>query len=220
MKYANIDERGAVLGWYDPAIHKAIPTPYVEVSDETWRKAIDLGANAYANNEFVRRQWGPQSKEEAQFAIKAAAAGAIEGAYPIHKQLNLQADSSYAQNAIAGLTGLTGDEVMQRAVSKVGLTDDPEALKAARDQVEELDLADIVADIPSRLALAFPPAQVQFMASLIDGYFRTLVVCICGYRLIRLVRIWSNQKEVELAALTELAALEAFDPAGGCPDIA
>jgi len=151
--------------------------------------------------------------------IKQCAADAINTAYPLYKQLNLQADSSYAQNAIAGLTGLTGDEVMQRAVTKVGLTDDPAALKALRDQVEDLDLAGIMADIPDRLALAFPPAQVQFMANLIDGYFRTLVVCICGYRLIRLVRIWSNQKEAELAATTELADLEAFDPADGCPDI-
>lgn len=151
--------------------------------------------------------------------IKQAATQAIDTAYPLYKQLNLQADNSYAQNAIAGLTGLAGDEVMQRAVSKVGLTDDPAALKATRDQVQELDLADIMADIPDRLALAFPPAQVQFMANLIDGYFRTLVVCICGYRLIRLVRTWSNSKEAELATITDLADLEAFDPTAGCPDI-
>jgi hypothetical protein len=219
-------ENDRITSWTDQKNTAPLPDGAILVEDEGARRFIkdnDLELVVYLSSGEVvldtERAIAAKARELVA-AIKQAATQTIDAAYPLYKQLNLQADNSYAQNAIAGLTGLTGDEVMQRAVSKVGLTDDPAALKAIRDQVQELDLADIMADIPDRLALAFPPAQVQTLAGLIDGYFRTLVVCICGYRLIRLVRTWSNTKEAELAAITELAGLETFDPAAGCPAIA
>lgn len=46
MKNAHYDkESQKLLGWYDKDIHKAIPTPHIEVSDEVWQKAISENAN-------------------------------------------------------------------------------------------------------------------------------------------------------------------------------
>lgn len=231
MFYISVDAQNNIIELFKQGVSKEIPPHAIQIEEGEASKLLAVNTfGLFAYNPataavFLNEDAAIQYQATTLFGahradIKQAATQAIDAAYPLYKQLNLQSDNSYAQNAIAGLTGLTGDEVMQRAVSKVGLTDDPAALKATRDQVQELDLADIMADIPDRLALAFPPAQVQALANLIDGYFRTLVVCICGYRLIRLVRTWSNAKEAELATITDLTELEAFDPAAGCPDIA
>ena len=38
MKFAHFDaETGAILGFYDPAIHEAIPEPRVEIDEDAWR---------------------------------------------------------------------------------------------------------------------------------------------------------------------------------------
>lgn len=45
MKYVNYDKKtNEILGYYDDAIHENIPTPNVEISDEQWAKALDMGA--------------------------------------------------------------------------------------------------------------------------------------------------------------------------------
>lgn len=53
MKYAHIDENNKILGWYDSDIHKKIPTPSIEVTDEIWQEAINANANCYANGNFI-----------------------------------------------------------------------------------------------------------------------------------------------------------------------
>lgn len=54
MKIAHYEElTGKLLGWYDKDIHKTIPTPNIEVKDEIWQEAINIGANAYINGKFV-----------------------------------------------------------------------------------------------------------------------------------------------------------------------
>ena len=46
MKYVHYDEtNGKLIGWYDSDIHKTIPTPNIEVSDENWKVAIEINAN-------------------------------------------------------------------------------------------------------------------------------------------------------------------------------
>jgi len=45
MKYAYINENNQILGWYDDKIHKTIPTPNIEVTDEQWKTAIDNNHN-------------------------------------------------------------------------------------------------------------------------------------------------------------------------------
>lgn len=42
MYYANYDEStGKILGFYSDEIHKEIPTPYIELTDEEWQEAIN-----------------------------------------------------------------------------------------------------------------------------------------------------------------------------------
>lgn len=54
MKYAHIEEKtNKILGWYDTTIHKNIPTPNVEVSEEEWKIAISINANIYTENGFI-----------------------------------------------------------------------------------------------------------------------------------------------------------------------
>lgn len=45
MKRAHIDKQNRILGWYDSKIHKTIPEPNIEVSDEQWLVAISNGHN-------------------------------------------------------------------------------------------------------------------------------------------------------------------------------
>lgn len=45
MKYANYDKKtNEILGYYDSEIHENIPAPNVEMSDEQWVKALEMGA--------------------------------------------------------------------------------------------------------------------------------------------------------------------------------
>ena len=44
MKYVHYDGNSKILGYYDSEIHENIPTPNVEISEEQWVKALDMGA--------------------------------------------------------------------------------------------------------------------------------------------------------------------------------
>lgn len=46
MKYAHIEENtNKLLGWYDDKIHKNIPSPNIEISEEVWQNAVDNNHN-------------------------------------------------------------------------------------------------------------------------------------------------------------------------------
>ena len=54
MKYAHIEENtNRLMGWYDDKIHKDIPTPNIEVSEEVWQEAININANCYEDGVFI-----------------------------------------------------------------------------------------------------------------------------------------------------------------------
>lgn len=45
MKHVNYDKKSnVILGYYDDAIHENIPAPNVEISEEQWAKALEIGA--------------------------------------------------------------------------------------------------------------------------------------------------------------------------------
>ena len=50
MKYAHIDENNKLLGWYDDKIHKVIPKPNIEVTEEQWQNALDNNHNKINND--------------------------------------------------------------------------------------------------------------------------------------------------------------------------
>lgn len=44
MKYVKYDKKSnEILGYYDSEIHKNIPTPNVEINEEQWIKALEMG---------------------------------------------------------------------------------------------------------------------------------------------------------------------------------
>jgi len=46
MKYAHYDkDTGKLKGFYDKTIHKIIPKPYIEISDEEWHEALSKNYN-------------------------------------------------------------------------------------------------------------------------------------------------------------------------------
>ncbi|WP_297897729.1 hypothetical protein [uncultured Campylobacter sp.] len=45
MKYVHYDKKtNEILGYYDSEIHENIPAPNVEISEEQWTKAVNMGA--------------------------------------------------------------------------------------------------------------------------------------------------------------------------------
>ena len=45
MKYANYDKKtNEILGYYDSEIHESIPAPNIEIGEEQWVKALEMGA--------------------------------------------------------------------------------------------------------------------------------------------------------------------------------
>lgn len=56
MKYGHIDENNNLLGWYSQEVHEVIPTPNIEVSEESWSEAININANFYDGTSFVYKE--------------------------------------------------------------------------------------------------------------------------------------------------------------------
>ena len=44
MKYVHYDKNSKILGYYDSEIHESIPAPNVEIGEEQWAKALEMGA--------------------------------------------------------------------------------------------------------------------------------------------------------------------------------
>ena len=70
MKYANIDSNNFILGWYTSEIHSNIPTPNVEVSDNTWRAALDNSHN-HITAEGVTSFVNPKTEVELTAEVRA-----------------------------------------------------------------------------------------------------------------------------------------------------
>lgn len=121
--------------------------------------------------------------------IKTMASTVIENAFPVWKQSNLAYDSDYAKHAIAGLTGVTVDDVVNSMANLVGMSDDMAYLADLYNNVDNIDLSAQLAQIPE----PYKP----FIAE----YYKTIIRTIVSYRLIRNVRNWSNAKEAEIAAM-------------------
>ena len=70
MKYANIDSNNFILGWYTPELHSKIPTPNVEISEVTWRNAINNGHNSITND-GVTSYVDPRTQAEKEDEVRA-----------------------------------------------------------------------------------------------------------------------------------------------------
>lgn len=54
--FAHLDGE-KLKGWYCDDVHDSIPTPNVEVTEEVWQQALNDGANAYVDTNFVKRDF-------------------------------------------------------------------------------------------------------------------------------------------------------------------
>jgi hypothetical protein len=70
MKYAHIDSNNFILGWYTPELHSNIPTPNVEVSDSTWKTALNNSHN-HITAEGVTSFVDPKTTEELAAEVRA-----------------------------------------------------------------------------------------------------------------------------------------------------
>jgi len=69
MKYANIEVgTNKLLGWYDDAVHKVIPTPKIEVSKQNWNNAI-LNDHNKVNDDGSTELFDFRTDEEKEKAI-------------------------------------------------------------------------------------------------------------------------------------------------------
>ena len=76
MKYAHIIDNN-LMGWHDTNIHKKIPTPKIEVTDEVWQEALNINANCYENGEFIVKNFRTDEeilKQELEIKINEAKA--------------------------------------------------------------------------------------------------------------------------------------------------
>lgn len=45
--YAHLDRDNSLKGWYTPEVHDIIPVPNIEVTEQEWQEALNIGANFY-----------------------------------------------------------------------------------------------------------------------------------------------------------------------------
>ena len=89
MKYVHLEkDTNKLLGWYDSQIHKEIPTPNIEVSDEDWQEAININANCYENGKFIVKDFRTDEElEESRVqSINSYTQLFITTKYPLEKQ--------------------------------------------------------------------------------------------------------------------------------------
>lgn len=59
MKHAHYDTNGRILGYYDNTIHKSIPQPSIELTDDEWRDCIDNNGQRRVNVEASKLEMLP-----------------------------------------------------------------------------------------------------------------------------------------------------------------
>ena len=97
MKYAHYDEKtGKLLGWYDKKIHKDIPKPYLEVSDEDWKEAIKNNFNYVDIENKTLGKKDFRSLDELKIVKKAEIENAYEDA--IQKPIEFNGHTFQADN--------------------------------------------------------------------------------------------------------------------------
>ena len=131
--------------------------------------------------------------------VKETARNVILSRWSLEKQKSMSDDSDYGKHAISGLMGISSDQVIGNAVSRIGLTDDVTELQVIEASIGTMDLAPIETGVPSE------------WAPLVDGYYRSIILSIVVYRLIRVVRNWSNAKEDEIMSKTTADEVNSVD---------
>lgn len=112
MKHAHYDAvTFALLGWYDPKIHKIIPSPNLQISDEEWQHAIDQNFNCIdtGTNSLFTKDFRSQ--------IEIDQAAIDEHNAPIYAaldKLDLKSIRAIRENDAARITALEAEATLLR----------------------------------------------------------------------------------------------------------
>ena len=77
MKIAHINENNKLLGWYDSSIHRTIPTPNIQVTEEQWQLAINNEHNK-VNSDGSTESYDFRTQEEIELELKQAISNAVQ----------------------------------------------------------------------------------------------------------------------------------------------
>lgn len=73
MKYVHYNKSNKILGYYDKKIHKVIPTPNLEISNDNWKEAVEIGANIVKDGKLIKEDTrSEKQKKEASDKQKKA----------------------------------------------------------------------------------------------------------------------------------------------------
>ncbi len=71
MKYAHYDSNNNILGYYDSKLHKSIPTPTIELTEQKWADALSGGHNKVVGDKTAFIAYVPTPEEVADAVIAA-----------------------------------------------------------------------------------------------------------------------------------------------------
>ncbi len=71
MKYAHYDSSNKIVGYYDNKVHKQIPTPNIEITDQEWADALSGRHNTIVGGKTTFVAYVPAAQEVADAIISA-----------------------------------------------------------------------------------------------------------------------------------------------------
>ena len=143
MKYANIDNDGYILGFYDPEIHEIIPEPNQEIDDDTWTSYLDGNLVKWVENEWVDYEYDPfrlYSIEESQQSktneIELYADNLVKNAYNNPTQSQTDIDGKRYKNKV----NLRSKDKSNKVSGEVTLTQDEKDQSKTDQKLSEYEL--------------------------------------------------------------------------------
>tara|TARA_R110000803_G_scaffold13482_9_gene37949 strand:- start:24535 stop:25020 length:486 start_codon:yes stop_codon:yes gene_type:complete len=146
MKYANYEEAGELIGFYDDEINDVIPEPNIPITDEEWQDCITFHSERRVEDGVIVSVDFIPTYEDSVLDIKLvrdAALSEIVHTYPDGASIQVRppefgSDESNMRNAIESMTRLgTVSRIWfmsDNTTRSVTITDLREALDSGQDQ--------------------------------------------------------------------------------------
>jgi hypothetical protein len=166
----------------------SIPEGWTSIPFPTDPRFCIWSGNNWDINLTIQLTWAKQNKLN---KIKQKASNIIISIYPEWKQINLDADREYALGYVAKFKNKSNDTINNELVDKLmGLS--IVELKSIRDNFSNLNIDDLIVDIPNDYI-----EQVRLQ-------YQNIATSYIAYVLIKEIRKWSNDKEIILNTLNTI----------------